>query len=90
MQRLISCVPRYIIIIDPQRTCAERGNYGSRSMCVCVSVCYQANCHILGLYIEKKVLLGFSWPFQHTHCVDFVENALFWQHLLTTIAFFAS
>jgi hypothetical protein len=43
----------------------RRKGYGSRCVCVCVCVClsvyYQANCHILGLYIENKVPLGFSW-----------------------------
>ncbi len=40
-------------------------------------VCYQANCHILGLYIENKVPLGFSWQFQCMYCVNFIKNALF-------------
>jgi hypothetical protein len=47
--------------------------YSSRS----VPVCYHFNYHILGLYVENKVLLGFSWQFQYVICVDFVENTLF-------------
>ena len=41
-------------------------------LCVCVSVYYQANCYIPGLYVENKVPLGFLWNFQHNniHCVD--------------------
>jgi hypothetical protein len=50
-------------------------DYGSRS--VYLSVCYHSNYHILGLYIENKVPLGFSWQSQHMYCVDFVDNALF-------------
>ncbi len=67
------------IIINPRHACAERGNYGSYSVCVHVSVCYHSNCHILGSYVENKVPLGFSWQiiFQLMICVDFVENALF-------------
>ena len=53
----------------------RREGYDNSS--VCVSVCYQANCHILGLYVQNKVPLGFSWQLQPTICVDFVENGLF-------------
>jgi hypothetical protein len=54
-----------------------RKGYGSRSMCVCLSVHYQANCHKLGSYVENKVPLGFPWQSQRMYCVDFVENVLF-------------
>ena len=40
-------------------------------------VCYYASCYIPCLYVENMVLLGFSWHFQHMHCVDFVEVTLF-------------
>jgi hypothetical protein len=44
---------------------------------VCLSVCYHSNCHILGLYVENKAPLGFSWQSQRMYCMYFVENALF-------------
>jgi hypothetical protein len=52
-----------------------RKGYGSRSVCLCV--CYHSNCHILGLYVENNMPLGFSWQSQRMYCVDFVKNALF-------------
>ena len=63
-----------VALINPRRM---RKGYGSRSVCVCVSVCYRASCYIPRLYVENKVPLGFLWHFQDMHCVDFVEKALF-------------
>ena len=57
------------IIIDPW---LMHKGYGSR--CVCV---LRTSCYIPRLYVENKVPLGFLWRFQDTHCVIFVENALF-------------
>ena len=67
------------IIFNPRRACAERVTVVVLCVClsVCLSVCYHSNCRILGLYVENKVLLGFSWQSQRMYCVDFVENALF-------------
>ena len=54
-----------------------REGYGSRSVSVCLSVCYHASGYIPHLYVENKMPLGFLWRFQDMHCVAFVENALF-------------
>ena len=57
-----------------------REGYGSRSVCVCVSVCM---CQLLRqllytcLYVANKVPLGFLRNFQGMYCVDFIENASF-------------
>jgi hypothetical protein len=57
----------------------HRKGYDSRLVSVCLSVCYHSNCHILGLNVENKVPLGFSWQSQcmYCTCVDFIENASF-------------
>jgi hypothetical protein len=34
-----------------------------RKIMVDKSVCYHSNCHILGIYVENKVSLDFSWQF---------------------------
>ena len=77
----ISCIDYITALTVPFITLGAHApkGYGSRSVClsVCLSVCYLSNCHILGLHIENKVPLGFSWQSQHMYCVDFVENALF-------------
>ena len=68
------------LVVNPRRM---REGYGSRFVCVCVCVsvcvcvCYHTSCYIPHLYIDIKVPLGFLWRFQDTHCVDFIENALF-------------
>ena len=45
-------------ITNPRRMCE---GYGSRSVTVCVHVCYCASCYIPVLCVENKVPLGFSW-----------------------------
>ena len=46
-------------------------------LCVCVYIYYHADCYIPRLYNENKVsLLSFLWHFLHMCCVDFVENEL--------------
>ena len=64
----------YLTIINPQHM---REGYGSRSVClrVSVSVCYPANCYIL-LYVETKVPLGSCGDFNKWN-VEFIENTLF-------------
>ena len=62
---------KFMRIINPRRACAERVTV------VVLCVCYLSNCHILGLYVENKVLLGFPRQSQCMYCVNFVENALF-------------
>ena len=63
-----------------------REDYGSRSVCVCVTVCvpvhgvcvcYRASCYIPRLYVENRVPLGFLCYSPRMYCVDLVENALF-------------
>ena len=44
---------------------------------VILYVCYQASCHIPGLYIENKVPLGFLWNFQM--CIVWISLEYFVQ-----------
>ena len=63
-------------------------------VCVCVCVCHHASYYIPCLYVKNKVPLNFLCHFLHVtvlcrfHQKCFVEK--FWQHLLTTSAFFAA
>ena len=66
---------KFMQIINPWCACAERVTVVVLRVCLCV--CYLSNCHILGLYVENKVLLGFPRQSQRMYCVNFVENALF-------------
>ena len=54
-----------------------REGYGSRSVCVCVSVCYQASCYIPRMQVQTVVLYDFSWRSKRMYCVDSAENTLF-------------
>ena len=57
---------------NPRRACT--GRVMVVVLCVSVSVCSQASCHIPRLWVEIEVSLGFSWRMKR---VEFLENALF-------------
>ena len=54
-----------------------REGYGSRSVCVYLSVCYRANCYIPRLRIKIVMLQGSLWCSKLMICVDFVEKESF-------------
>jgi hypothetical protein len=75
---IVSHVHALCMLVNPRRACAERVTVVV--LCVRLSVSLSVTkltaTYFNGLYVENKVPLGFSWHFQHMHCVDFVENAL--------------
>ena len=54
-----------------------REGYGSRSVCVCVTVIMPAATYLVYLYDANKAPLGFSRHLQGMNCANFVENASF-------------
>ena len=38
-------------LVNPRRM---REGYGSRSVCVCLSVCYRTSCYIPHLYVQSE------------------------------------
>ena len=62
-------------------------SYGSRSVCLCLSVCYRASSHLSGLYGQGKLLIFLAacrlLQIQCMYCVEFAENISFGRYGIT-------